>query len=102
MNFINMASMIMAQQDVKPSADSVGFELAIWKWVVVIAVVAFVIIFFLKRLGDIVAKKKTENMIESVVGKGEAQKNPEWIEEDEEDDQDDSDNDDASLDNSKS
>ena len=85
MNPVNMAIMILAQQNVKPSPTSVGFELEIWKWVVIIAAAAFAIIFALKRIGDIFAKKRTENMIESVVGKGESSKNTEWIEDDEDD-----------------
>ena len=95
MNPVNLAIMILAQQEVEPSPTSVGFELAIWKWVVIIAAGAFVVIFALKRIGDIVAKKRTESMIESVVGKDEAQKSTEWIEDDEDDDEADDDTDDS-------
>ncbi|MBN2341377.1 MAG: hypothetical protein JXX29_08270 [Deltaproteobacteria bacterium] len=84
MNIINLASMLLAQQNVKPSPTNVGFELEIWKWVVIIAAGAFVAIFAIKRIGDIVAKKRTESMIENVVGEGESTKNTEWIEDEEE------------------
>ena len=86
MNLVNMASMLLSQQENAPSSTSVGFELAIWKWVVIIAAVAFAMIFVVKRVGDIVAKKRTDKMIESVVGKGESKKNTDWVEDEDEDD----------------
>ena len=85
MNINYIASLLLAQQEKSPSPTSVGFELAIWKWVVIIAAVAFAMIFVVKRVGDIVAKKRTEKMIESVVGKGESHKNTEWVDDDDDD-----------------
>lgn len=82
MNFNNIAANLLAQKEVAPSPTNVGFELEIWKWVVIIAAGAFVLIFVLKRIGDIVAKKRTEAMIENVVGQGESQKNTDWVDED--------------------
>lgn len=87
MNYLHIAAALLAQNDVKPSPTNVGFELEIWKWVVVIAVVAFVIIFLLKRIGDIVTKKRTKSMIDSVVGEGESQKVTGWMDDDEEDEE---------------
>ena len=49
---------------------------------------AFVIIFAVKRISDIAAKKKTESMIEQVVGKGEAANATEWVEDEQEDEDD--------------
>jgi hypothetical protein len=86
-NIDNIASLLLAQQEKSPSPTDVGFELAIWKWVVIIAAGAFAMIFVVKRIGDIVAKKRTDRMIESVVGTGESHKNTEWVDDDDGEDE---------------
>lgn len=79
MNFIAIAQTILAQKEAEPSPTSVGFELEIWRWVVIIAVGAFVAIFLVKRLGDVVAKKRTEAIIDDVVGPGASEKAEDWV-----------------------
>ncbi|MDJ0766179.1 MAG: hypothetical protein QNJ97_24565 [Myxococcota bacterium] len=50
----------------QPSPTSSGIDLALWKWVIAIGVGAVVIFYLIKRVSDIVVKKKTDAMIRSV------------------------------------
>ena len=78
MNFSYLALSILAQAASEPSPQNVEFELAIWKWVVIISAGAFVLIFAVKRFADLAAKKKTAAMIETVVGTEDAQNVSGW------------------------
>jgi len=48
--------------------ESVGLELSVWKYVVIIGAVAVIAIYVLKRISDVVVSKKTNDMIKRVVG----------------------------------
>jgi uncharacterized membrane-anchored protein YhcB (DUF1043 family) len=50
----------------KPPAPSTSIELTVWKYVIIIAVAAIVIFYIIKRVADIVVKKKTQTMIREV------------------------------------
>jgi len=47
---------------------SVEIELSVWKWVIIIGVAAIIIIYAVKRISEVVVKKKTDTMIKRVVG----------------------------------
>lgn len=51
-----------------PPEGSVEIELSVWKWVIIIGVSAIIIIYAVKRISEIVVKKKTDTMIRRVVG----------------------------------
>jgi hypothetical protein len=85
-NILQTAVLLIGQTEVNPSGESASFELAIWRWVVIIGVGAFVAIFAIKRIADIAAKRKTEMIIEEVVGKGESVNAAGWIDDDDEED----------------
>lgn len=82
MNFAYLALSILADAEVVPSPQNVEFELAIWKWVVIISVGVFIVLFAVKRLADVAAKKKTASIIETVVGPGGAKGAENWQETD--------------------
>jgi hypothetical protein len=86
--WLNIALSVLAESSSHTSPQSVGFELAIWKWVVIAGVGTFVITFLLKRIADVMATKKTESIIEDVVGKEEAKKSTDWVDDDDDDDND--------------
>ena len=50
-----------------PKAPSSSIDVSIWKWVIVIGVVAVILFWGIKRISDIVVKKKTASMIRDVV-----------------------------------
>ncbi|MBN2804779.1 MAG: hypothetical protein JXR91_16910 [Deltaproteobacteria bacterium] len=97
MNFLHTAVILVSQTEVAKTPSDASFELSIWKWVIIVSVSAFVAIFAIKRIGDIAAKRKTEMIIEDIVGKGESAKATQWVED--EDDEDDDDYDEEENDN---
>lgn len=79
---MNIASMIMSvlAQAAPPAAPATSspIELDVWKWVVIIGVGAVVLLYAVKRIADVVTKKKTDNMIRQVVGKDAAGEGGDW------------------------
>jgi hypothetical protein len=66
--------LFFALAQVAPPADTnVEIELSVWKWVVIIGASAIVLIYAIKRLADVVTKKKTDSMIRRVVGEDPSQ-----------------------------
>ena len=61
-------SAILLQATPAVPEPSQGINSAIWHWLIIISVAAFVIIYTLKRISDVVANRKTETMIRNVVG----------------------------------
>ena len=57
-----------AAEAVRPTEVASSLELSVWKWVIIIGVGAVVIFFFIRKFSEIVVKKKTELMIQQVVG----------------------------------
>jgi hypothetical protein len=55
-------------QATPPPETSVEIELSVWKWVIIIGVSAIIIIYAVKRISEVVVKKKTDTMIRRVVG----------------------------------
>ena len=55
-------------QAAPPPETSVEIELSVWKWVIIIGVAAIIIIYAVKRISEVVVKKKTDTMIKRVVG----------------------------------
>lgn len=51
-----------------PTDVASSLELSVWKYVVIIGVGAFVVLYIAKRIAEVVVKKKTDNLIERVVG----------------------------------
>ncbi len=49
-------------------APSAGIELVVWKWVVIISVVAVVTLYVVKRIADVVVKRKTDAAIREALG----------------------------------
>jgi len=49
-------------------APSQGINSVIWQWLIIISVGAFVIIYAIKRISDVVVARKTQAMIRDVVG----------------------------------
>ncbi len=70
MNIASMIMSVLAQVD-PPAvpATSSPIELDVWKWVVIIGVGAVIILYAVKRISEVVVKKKTDDMIRKVVGK---------------------------------
>lgn len=58
-------SIIMAEAPPEPST---AIELVVWKWVVIIGVAAVVIFYAIKRVSEVVVRRKTATMIKEVVG----------------------------------
>ncbi len=50
------------------SKHDVSIELTVWKWVIIIGVVAVALIYIIKRVSEVVVKRKTDNIIRRVVG----------------------------------
>jgi ATP/ADP translocase len=44
-----------------------GIDVSIWKWVIIIGVSAIIIFYGIKRISEIVVKRKTDMMIRDVV-----------------------------------
>ena len=70
---MNIASMIMsvlaqAEPPAVPATSS-PIELDVWKWVIIIGAGAVIVFYAVKRIADVVTRKKTDNMIRRVVGK---------------------------------
>ncbi len=63
---ISSLTAIFNSQDPAPSSASI--DLAYWKWVIIIGAVAVVVFYAIKRIADVVVKKKTDAMIRNVVG----------------------------------
>ena len=61
---ISSLAKILAETLPRPSSQ--GMNLEVWKYVVIIGVVAVVIFWGVKRVSDVVVKKKTEDMIKKV------------------------------------
>ncbi|MCP4599132.1 MAG: hypothetical protein GY847_01100 [Proteobacteria bacterium] len=53
---------------VDPAPSSTNINLAVWRWVIIIGIAAVVIFYVIKRVSDIVVKKKTDAIIRDVVG----------------------------------
>lgn len=49
-------------------APSMGIELVVWKWVIIISVVAVAALYVVKRIADVVVKRKTDAAIRSALG----------------------------------
>ena len=49
-----------------PKPTSSGVELGVWKWVIIIGATAIALFYVVKRISDVVVKKKTDDMIRSV------------------------------------
>ena len=49
-----------------PKPTSSGVELGVWKWVIIIGASAIALFYVVKRIADVVVKKKTDDMIRSV------------------------------------
>ena len=49
-----------------PKPTSTGVELGVWKWVIIIGASAIAMFYVIKRIADVVVKKKTDDMIRSV------------------------------------
>jgi hypothetical protein len=63
------SSLFSAAAQVAPPADTnVEIELSVWKWVIIVGVAAIIIIYAIKRISEVVVKKKTDTMIRRVVG----------------------------------
>ena len=69
---MNIASMIISvlAQAAPPAAPATSspIELDVWKWVIIIGAGAVIILYAVKRIAEVVVKKKTDNMIHRVVG----------------------------------
>lgn len=68
-----------------PGSDY-GVDLTIWKWVVFIGVGAVVVGLIVRRLADVVVKRKTRNIIEQVVGRDAGGADGDWSDLDDLDD----------------
>ena len=71
------SSMISTIAQATPPETSVEIELSVWKWVIIIGVAAIIIIYAVKRISEVVVKKKTDTMIKRVVGVDPAEKGEE-------------------------
>ena len=69
-----VSSIIAALDGVGQKAPSTSIDVSIWKWVIVIGVVAVIIFYGIKRISDIVVKKKTDTMIREVADEKENDK----------------------------
>lgn len=67
MPIVSLVNSALAQA-APPAEGSVEIELAVWKWVIIIGVAAVIIIYVVKRISEVVVKKKTDTMIRRVVG----------------------------------
>jgi len=56
---------------------STSIDLTVWKYVIIIGLSAITILYIVKRVSEIVVKKKTETMIREVVGE-EASRGEDW------------------------
>lgn len=72
MPIVSLVSATLAQA-APPAETSVEIELSVWKWVIIIGVAAIIIIYVIKRVSEVVVKKKTDTMIRRVVGEEPAQ-----------------------------
>lgn len=68
MNTISSLSAFFQAQAPKASSS---IDVSIWKWVIIVGVTAVIIFYGIKRVSDIVVKRKTDMMIRSVGDNGE-------------------------------
>ena len=69
MSIFTVALSVIAQAKPEPApASNSPIELAVWKWVVIIGIAAIIILYAVKRISEVVVKKKTDEMIRTVVG----------------------------------
>ncbi|MFO8071685.1 MAG: hypothetical protein R6V85_07395 [Polyangia bacterium] len=62
------------------SEHDVSIELTVWKWVIISGVVAVAIIYAVKRISEVVVKRKTDGIIRRVVGGGDEGEGSEELE----------------------
>ncbi|MCP4679505.1 MAG: hypothetical protein GY854_29245 [Deltaproteobacteria bacterium] len=67
MTIVSNVAALLAASDPAPSSTSIS--LAVWKWVIIIGVAAVIVFYVIKRVADVVVKRKTDAMIRDVVGK---------------------------------
>lgn len=76
-----MLAALLAEAAQAPAEGGFSIDLAIWKWVVIIGAGAIVIAWLVRRIAEVVVKRKTERIIERVVGppaKGAGQEGAGW------------------------
>ncbi len=66
MTMISIVAPLLAASDPAPSSTSISLE--VWKWVIIIGVAAVIVFYVIKRVADVVVKRKTAAMIRDVVG----------------------------------
>ncbi len=71
--------MAQAQTQVPPAEESsMAIDLAVWKYVIIIGLSAITILYVVKRIAEVVVKRKTATMIREVVGDEEAGRGEDW------------------------
>ena len=61
------SNLIATLAETAPTPDT-GADWGIWKWVLIIGGGAIVLIYLVRRISEVVVKKKTNDMIREVVG----------------------------------
>lgn len=62
MTISSLTAFLLAQA----SNTQSSIDVTVWKWVIIIGVTAIIVFYGIKRVSDIVVKKKTEELIRSV------------------------------------